>query len=150
MATQCHDLPHVYMYTVPDQPKVSVDNITNSSISISWSVPSDSVVTSYEVVWTSNKCPTDESSASGSGDEASGSGGSAAYDAGSGVDEGSGNITDTSYTIEGLREGTTYNIAVAATNSAGTSSSDTVTAETLESSEWSTEYVYMCDIVQCI
>ena len=51
------------------------------------------------------------------------------------VDEGSTTTTDTSYTIEGLREGTNYTITVSATNSAGTSPSGSVTGETEELSK---------------
>ena len=65
------------------------------------------MATSYEVIWTSDQCPDD-------------------------VDEGNDTITATNYTIMGLREGTAYNITVSVINSAGTSSSDTVTAETKE------------------
>ena len=98
--------------SVPGQPSVNVDSTTATSISLSWSVPSGSVVTSYEVMWTSEECPDD-------------------------VDEGSVTITDssTSYTIEGLREGSSYTITVTATNSAGTGPSDSETAETEEGSE---------------
>ena len=77
------------------------------------SVPSGSVVTSYDQVeWTSEECPDD-------------------------VDEASTTITDgsTSYTIESLREGSSYTITVTATNSAGTGPSDSETAETEEDSE---------------
>ena len=70
----------------------------------------ESVVTSYGVVWTSDECPGD-------------------------VDEGSATITETSYIIEGLREGTSYTITVSANNSAGTSTSDSVTEETEERSK---------------
>ena len=60
------------------------------------------------MVWTSNECPDD-------------------------VDEGSATtITETGYIIEGLREGTGYTITVSASNSAGTSPSDSVTGETEE------------------
>ena len=95
--------------TVPGQPSVNVTSTT--SISLSWSVPSGSVVDSYEVMWTSEECPDD-------------------------VDEGSATITDgsTSYTIESLREGSSYTITVTATNSAGTTPSDSETA-TEEDSE---------------
>ena len=86
-----------------------MDTIVNSDISLSWSVPSDSVVTSYEVVWISDDCP-------------------------GGVAKGSATTTGTNYTIA-LRGATTYNITVSATNSAGTSNSDTVTAETRELSK---------------
>ena len=67
------------------------------------------MVTSYEVVWRSDQCPDD-------------------------VDEGSATITETSYIIEDLREGTRYTITVSAINSAGTSLSDSVTGETKERS----------------
>ena len=65
------------------------------------------------VMWTSYECPGD-------------------------VDEGSATITDiteTSYSIEGLREGTSYTISVSATNSAVTSASGTVTGDTQELGE---------------
>ena len=63
-------------------------------------------------MWTSDECPDD-------------------------VDVGSATITETSYIIEDLREGTRYTITVSATNSAGTSSigSDSVTGETVEQGE---------------
>ena len=67
------------------------------------------------VMWTSHECP-------------------------GGVDEGSATITDiteTSYIIEDLREGTSYTITVSATNSAVTSPSGTVTGDTQELGEWS-------------
>ena len=67
-------------------------------------------MTSYEVMWTSDECPDD-------------------------VDEGSATITETSYNIEGLRAGTSYTITVSATNSAGISTSDSVTGETEERSK---------------
>ena len=78
---------------VPGQPSVSVTSITATSISLSWSVPSGPVVTSYEVMW---------------------------HEAGSGMTEmTSGSLTDTSYTIEQLDSTTIYTITVIAINSAG-------------------------------
>ena len=71
------------------------------------------------MMWTSDECPDD-------------------------VDEGSATISETSYIIEGLREGTRYTINVTATNSAGTSPSDSVTGET---EELGTCY---STVVQCI
>ena len=59
------------------------------------------------MIWTSDECPDN-------------------------VDEGSATINETSYIIEGLREGTRYTITVSATNSADTSHSDSVTGETQE------------------
>ena len=97
---------------VPGQPSITVSSTTVTTISLSWSVPSGSLVTSYEVMWTSEECPDD-------------------------IDKGSATITDgsTSYTIESLREGSSYTITVTATNSAGTGPSDSETAETEEGSE---------------
>ena len=97
----------VYFNAVPGQPNVNVDNTTTTSISLSWSVPIDSVVDSYEVAWVSSECPDD-------------------------IDEGSATTNETSYIIEGLREGANYSITVSATNSAGTSPRDSVTGETVE------------------
>ena len=82
---------------------------TSTSITISWSISSDSVVDSYEVMWSSEQCPND-------------------------VDEGDTIINDGStatYTINNLRGGTSYNITVTATNAAGTSD-DTITVKTME------------------
>ena len=94
---------------VPDSPTVSmVQTTTSTSITISWTITVDSVVDSYEVMWSSEQCPND-------------------------VSEGDTIITDgsTSYTIDNLREGTSYNITVTATNAAGTSN-DTITVKTME------------------
>ena len=93
---------------------VTVDTTTATSIFLSWT-SAGSEVDSYVVMWTSHECPGD-------------------------VDEGSATITDiteTSYIIEGLREGTSYTISVSATNSAVTSPSGTVTGDTQELGEWS-------------
>ena len=85
---------------------------TATTISLFWSVPSGSVVDSYEVMWqrdTSGDCP----------DE----------------DEGSMSITDgsTSLTLTGRQEDSSYSITVTATNAAGSSAvSDTVTTVTEE------------------
>ena len=88
------------------QLSVTVDTTTATSFSLSWT-SAGSNVDGYEVMWTSNECPSD-------------------------VDESSATITETSYIIEGLREGTSYTITVSTTNSAGTLPSDTVTADTQE------------------
>ena len=74
-----------------------MDSTTATTISLSWRVPSGSVVTSYMVAWQrfiSENCP----------------------------DVDGGNQTFTSaipYTITGLYEGSSYNITVIATNAAG-------------------------------
>ena len=98
----------------PGQPSVTLSSTKANNISLSWSVPSGSVVDSYEVVWernTSGECP----------DE----------------DEGSATITDgsTSYTITGLEEDSSYTITVTATNAAGSAASDPVTGMTGETGE---------------
>ena len=95
---------------VPAQPNVTVGTTTATSISLSWT-SAGSEVDSYEVMWTSYECPDD-------------------------VDGGSATITETSYVIEGLREGIRYTITVSATNSVGTSLSGFVTVETEEQSKF--------------
>ena len=91
--------PTVYSPCVvpaPGQPSVSVTSITATSISLSWSVPSGSVVTSSEVMW---------------------------REASSGTSEGtSGRLTDTSYTIDQLESNTIYTITVTVSNTVGTDS----------------------------
>ena len=106
--------PILYRHTLvfppvsfPDQPSVSVTSITATSISLSWSVPSDSVVTSYEVTWQALSSNTDTTLGTDS-DEGSGT---------------SGAITDTSYTIEELEITTIYNVTVTVTNAAGSTDS---------------------------
>ena len=100
----------LFLCLVPGQPSITTVNPSTSSISLSWSVPSGSVVTSYIVIWTSEECP-------------------------GGVLGGSDTGSYTSHNITGLRGGTTYTITVAATNSAGTSSSNSMTGETEEYGE---------------
>ena len=92
-------------------PSVSVDSLTDTSISLSWTVSSGSVVDSYEVMWerdTSGECP----------DE----------------DEGSITITgsSTSHTIMELEEGSSYTITVTASNVIGSTVSDSVFGVTVE------------------
>ena len=67
------------------------------------------------------------------------------------VDEDSATITETSYIIEGLREGTRYTITVSATSSVGTSpiGSDSVTGETVEQGE-RMMFSVVAIIMQCI
>ena len=87
---------------------VTVDSTTVTSISLSWT-SAGSVVDNYEAVWSSEECLEDE-------------------------DEGSSTITDgsLSYTIMGLREGSSYTITVTATNAAWSAVSDPVTGMTEE------------------
>ena len=111
-------------YTAPGQPSTSVTSKTATSISLSWSVPSGSVVDSYEVMWqrdTSGECP----------DE----------------DEGSTTITDgsTDYTITELEEDSTYIITVTATNFIGNTSSIAKHETTLEMGM----YVYNSPVPSC-
>ena len=98
---------------VPGEPSASSDSTTATSISLSWSVPSGSVVDEYLIQWerdTSGTCPDEDT------DSTTISGGSA-----------------TGHTIPGLEEDSTYTITVTASNTAGSSNvSNTVTAMTLE------------------
>ena len=80
-----------------------------TSISLSWSAPSDSVVTSYQVEWSSNQCPDD------------------AMQKEAGISNAA-----TSYSIPDLRPGSSYNVSVSAINSAGATSSNVVTLATEE------------------
>ena len=97
---------------VPGQPSINTINLSSTSISLSWSVPSGSVVTSYEVMWTSGECPggvlNDSTTISGS---------------------------SVSHTITGLRGDTTYTIIVTAYNSAGNNSIKSVTRDTRQHGE---------------
>ena len=90
---------------MPSYTHVTVGTSTATSISLSWT-SAGSEVDSYKVMWTSDECPDD-------------------------VDMGSSTITETSYIMEGLREGTSYTITISI-SSAGTPSSDSVTGETQE------------------
>ena len=101
---------------VPGQPSVTVDSTTATTISLSWSVPSGSVVTSYVVMWQrdTSVCPGD--------------------------DEGSMSVTmtaiSTSRTITVQQEDSDYIITVTAVNTAGSSApSNAVTATTGEAGE---------------
>ena len=95
------------MYTLSSdpalgEPSVTVSSTTATTISFSWSVPSGSVVHSYEVKW-----------------EGDGSRGSATITDGS-----------TSYTIIALEAEANYTITVATSNGAGSTVSDPVTGTT--------------------
>ena len=91
---------------------VSVDSTATTYISLSWSVASGSVVESYEVKWSSDQCPEDheeDSNTTISGNSASN-------------------------TISNLRPGTSYTVAVIASNSAGQTTSGNITVEIEETS----------------
>ena len=106
---------YIIVFIVPGQPSVGDVITTSTSISFSWSVPSGSVVTSYEVRW-------QRDTSVGCSDE----------------DEGSTTISggSTSYMHEimGLEEDSLYRITVTAANVAG-SSAVSVTAMTEEAGE---------------
>ena len=106
---QYHEL---FLCPVPGRPSITTINPSNSSISLSWSVPDGSVVTGYTVIWTSGECPGGVLSSSLTN---------------------TGNYTN--HTITGLRGGTTYTITVTVTNPAGSTSSNTMTGETEEYGE---------------
>ena len=97
----------------PGQPRVSIVSITATSISLSWNVPSNSVVTSYEVMWRALISSTD--TAVTDSDKESGT---------------SGSITDTSYTIEELESATIYNVTVTVINVAGSTDSHPIIIST--------------------
>ena len=95
----CYIHVHACIYTnysVPIRPSMRIDTLAATSISLSWSFPSGSMVTSYEVMWqrdTTGECP----------DE----------------DEDSVTITGTSYDITGLEEDSSYSITVRAVSARG-------------------------------
>ena len=96
-------LYYLCIVPAPGQPSVSVTAATATSISLSWSVPSGSVVTSSEVMW---------------------------REASSGTSEGtSGSLTDTSYTIDQLESNTIYTITVTVSNTAGSTDSHPITSK---------------------
>ena len=94
----------------PVGPTVSVDIITVTSISLSWSVPTDQMVTSSEVMW-----------------RTSSNGGSNTRVESEGT---SGTITATNYTIGELEASTIYNITVSVTNVVGSTDSQPIIVST--------------------
>lgn len=113
---------YLYIVPVPGLPSVSVISVTATTISISWTLPSSSVVDSYEVMWWASN---DDDSTTSADQSAT-----------------SGKITSESFTIMGLKSSTDYIISVAVTNGAG-NSSRIITAVTNEV-EQSTR---MCGII---
>jgi len=86
----------------PGQPSVTINATTATTIFLSWSVPSGSVVDSYEVTWEREGIKSSTTIADGS----------------------------TSYTITGLEAEANYMITVAASIGAGSAVSDPVTGTT--------------------
>ena len=122
------------MSPVPGQPSISLDSTTATTISLSWSVLSNSVVTSYEVMW--QKFSSARSSGSTTRAE-------------DGVGNGtSGEITNssTSYTIEGLKSGTFYSITVRVANAAGNTDSPTVNVATSKEGKRDLHYVQYVEL----
>ena len=111
----------------PGQPHITTISTTSTSISLSWSVPSDSVVTSYEVVWQEISSAIDDDDGSGT---TGSTGGGPTTVSGDGESGTSGSITDTSYTIEELESTTLYTVRVTVTNAAGSIESQPITTTT--------------------
>ena len=99
-----------FPHAVPGEPVIGEPpTATATSISLSWSVPDGSVVTSYEIAWSSEECsdsPVDNM----------------ATIAGS----------STNITLSDLRPSTVYTVTMTACNSGGNSTSQTVTVNTME------------------
>ena len=96
----------------PVEPSISVVSITATSISLSWSVPTDQMVTSSEVIWQVLRNET------------------AITEADSDGISGSINVTSYMYTIYGLKSSTSYRITVTVTNIAGNNTSSLVVITT--------------------
>ena len=77
---------------MPENPVENTEEVTDTSITISWTAPSDSVVDRYEVVWESGGEIIGNVTISGD---------------------------ETSYTISGLEEGRIYSITITPINDAG-------------------------------
>ena len=93
------------MITVPDKPVILSNQTTETTIFISWSVPSGSVVEQYEVEWSSHQCSDGQ------------------------VETVSRNSSN--FTVSNLWPETNYTISVSALNSVGRSTSDNKTLHTL-------------------
>ena len=93
----------LHLVPAPGQVSLVVSSITATSISLSWSVVGGSVAWS-EVVWRET--------------------------AGRGTESSSGNLTDTSYTIDNLKSSTNYSVRVRVTNIAGTTESPQIIVST--------------------
>ena len=91
----------------PGQPTIHTNETADTTVFFSWSVPSGSVVESYVLEWSSNKCPGDEVENSTTM-----------------------NGTLTNFTISNLRSDTNYSITINASNAAGNSTSKLLTVYT--------------------
>ena len=103
---------HKFFYSavlLPAQPTVSVLSIEATSISLSWSVPSDSVVASSEVVW-------GVAISSGGGDGTR--------------ERTSGSLNGNSYTLESLESDSLYTIIIILSNVAGSTDSQPIFVST--------------------
>ena len=89
---------------VPGKPVIVSNQTTETTISLSWSVPSGSVVEQYEVEWSSHQCPDGQVET---------------------VIRNSSN-----FTVSNLWPETNYTILVSALNSVGRSTSDNQTLHT--------------------
>ena len=97
-----------FPHAVPGEPVIDEPpTATATSISFSWSVPDGSVVTSYEIVWSSEECSDSPV-------------------------ENAATIAGTNITLSNLRPSTVYTVTVTAGNSGGNSTSETVTVNTME------------------
>ena len=92
----------IFSNPAPGQPSVTVSSTTATTIALSWSVPTGSVVVSYEVMWEREGIRSNTTITDGS----------------------------TSYTIRGLEAEANYTITVTASNGAGSTVSDPVTGTT--------------------
>ena len=115
MFVTVHVLPPVLF---PGQPSIREVSTTATTISLSWSVPSGSVVTSSEVMWQRSR-----SSAGTSGEITNSS---------------------TSYTIEGLESGTFYSITVRVANAAGSTDSTLINVSTSKEGKNAWIYIRLC------
>ena len=100
--------------TVPGKPAVVSGSSTDTSISLSWSVPGGSVVTSYQLEWSYDKCSDDPVE-----------------------NRTTINTNSTMYhlILSDLRPDTNYTISVSANNSVGESSHEIVFVDTKEASK---------------
>ena len=103
------------------QPVIELGEITATTISISWSVPSGFVAEQYEVEWSSYQCPGNQTD------------GNAVM---------TGEVSK--FIIPVLRAGTDYNVLVTAINPAGNFASNVLTIHTLEMGEFITGNHTVC------